>query len=872
MKRTRSVLLLVFGMLAALLPMGALPAVAASPGDVVINEFEAKGTEWIELFNPGGSGIDISGWVLTDGEDDEPLSGTIAAGGYFAIDTTLELSNNGDEIRLFDSGSVLIDEVAYGDRGGAPLPPFGTSTARSPNGSDTGDFAADWNVDVTPTKGLENDGPGTNLGGSVVINEQNAFSPGGDFYELFNPTATSVDLTGWSASDGDDIVTISGTIAPSGFSTFTNLSISSVDVLYLWNSSGVRVDQLGRAGEFEDDTFQRIPDGVGPNDGYDFASSGGGSSYFDCVATRGTPNGEAGCSDDAPVPLTIPEIQGPGQYSPYENKLVVTTGIVTAVTANGRDMWIQDPQGDNDPETSDGVFVDDRDRLPDPQPVVGDLVRVTAEVDEQAFGTALPRTILNNPDDYPFMILSSGNTVPAAVVLADLPNEIIASGIEFWEPLEGMLVMAENSPVVAATNGFGEFGMLAKNDAKPGSGFYPQTSQIIVRDLGEENIDYNPERIFVDDSTLEDPIQVRPGDRVRSLTGIVDYTFSMYKLQPTIWDIKTLPSPRRDALSTRSGGMGDTVITTFNVENLFDLIDTPGKDDIGTGGAETEDALDLQLTKLALAIEVELGLPDIMVLQEVENQAIAQELGDRVNAASGTNYVARSFETSDGRGIEVAFLFDDDRVDLKDAYQLSGPDVEKWFGPTSPSPGREPLYGEFQIGNEVVHIVGNHFKSKGGDDPLYGVNWPPIRITEVQRKGQAQVVRDFVNGILDPDGDALVMVTGDLNDFQFSEPGEGPDHPVAIIAGDAGEVPLFNLIDLETDAERWTFVFDGNSQVLDHMLVSPALLEKVVGADILHFNTPINAAVEDDATTALAASDHDPLEGRFDMGASGKKK
>jgi predicted extracellular nuclease len=111
------------------------------------------------------------------------------------------------------------------------------------------------------------------------------------------------------------------------------------------------------------------------------------------------------------------------------------------------------------------------------------------------------------------------------------------------------------------------------------------------------------------------------------------------------------------------------------------------------------------------------------------------------------------------------------------------------------------------------------------------------------------------------------MVTGDLNDFQFSEPGEGPDNPVAILessyAGSPDEVPLTNLLYLEKAAERFTFVFDGNSQVLDHMLVSPALLGHVVAADILHFNTTVPAVFEDDATTPLKASDHDPLEGRF---------
>jgi predicted extracellular nuclease len=235
-----------------------------------------------------------------------------------------------------------------------------------------------------------------------------------------------------------------------------------------------------------------------------------------------------------------------------------------------------------------------------------------------------------------------------------------------------------------------------------------------------------------------------------------------------------------------------------------------------------------------------------------------------VNAANGTEYTAVSFETSDARGIEVGFLYDANRTMLLDAYQMSGPDVEAWYGPDSPSPGREPLVGVFEIMNREVTIVGNHFKSKGGDDPLYGVTWPPIRVTEVQRKGQAQVVRDFVNTILDEDPDALVMVAGDLNDFHFSEPGEGPDNPVAILEGGDDEVPLINLATMEKPAETFSFVFDGNSQLLDHILVSPGLYDYFKAVDILHFNNLAPATLfDEDPTTTLEASDHDPVESRF---------
>lgn len=331
---------------------------------------------------------------------------------------------------------------------------------------------------------------------------------------------------------------------------------------------------------------------------------------------------------------------------------------------------------------------------------------------------------------------------------------------------------------------------------------------------------------MVDDGSLSRAIQVMPGDEVR-LTGAVDFTFGNYKLQPLPgFDLNTGRTPRPPA-STRSGPTADTAITTFNVENLFDLVDDPDKDD--GSSTPTPEALETKLTKLAAAVRVELGLPEIVVVQEIENTQILQEVGDRVNAATGTDYVATSFETSDVRGIEPGFLWDAERVSLEDAFQLSGPDVEAAFGLSSASPGREPLVGVFDVeGNQVI-IVANHFKSKSGVDPLFGVNQPPIRVTEEQRKLQAQVVRDFVDGILGQDPDAMVMVAGDLNDFSFAEPGEGPDHPLAILEGGPGEVPLTDLMGNEKQAEAFTFVFDGNSQVLDHTLVSPALRDRARG-------------------------------------------
>jgi predicted extracellular nuclease len=550
--------------------------------------------------------------------------------------------------------------------------------------------------------------------------------------------------------------------------------------------------------------------------------------------------------------VTIPEIQGTGLFSPFDGSYVQTYGIVTQFSKTGKDFWLQDPLGDGDPTSSDGIYVyKGVNSTAGVTPQIGDYIRIVAKVDEY-----YQLTELKNVKE--IEIISSGNPLPEPFVLADLPNESIPDSIALWESLEGMLVSVPYGKVVSGTNYYGEFLMVSEADSVPGSGYFPQTKRIIIRSLGDNQVDYNPENIMVDDFTYR--INVMAGDEIYAMLGVVDYNYSYYKIQPISHSENThkLPKP---PVSTRSGDKADLAITTFNVENLFDLLDEPGKNDEGSTPSPAE--LETKLAKLVMAVEIELELPAILIVQEVENTAILQELGDRINAATGTDYVATSFETSDVRGIEAGFLWDANRVTLLDAFQLSGPDVEAAFGPSSPSPGREPIVGVFDVNGMQITIVGNHFKSKGGDDPLYGTVQPPVRATEIQRKAQAQVVRDYVNSILDADPNALVLVAGDLNDFQFGEPGEGADHPLAILEGGEGEVPLTNLIYMEKGAERYTYTYNGNSQVLDHILVSPSLFEYVAAVDILHLNAGFPAYLEDDASTPIASSDHDPVEARF---------
>jgi predicted extracellular nuclease len=165
--------------------------------------------------------------------------------------------------------------------------------------------------------------------------------------------------------------------------------------------------------------------------------------------------------------------------------------------------------------------------------------------------------------------------------------------------------------------------------------------------------------------------------------------------------------------------------------------------------------------------------------------------------------------------------------------------------PTNPvwTTSRKPLSGEFRFRGRPVIVIANHFNSKGGDQNADGRFQFPAQSSTVQRAGQAQVVHDFVERVLDVDHHADVVVLGDLNDYQFSP-------AVAALrtgtADGSGPSILTDLISTLPKNQQYTYVFNGVSQVLDHILVSPAVAG--VQYQVIHIN----------AEYADQASDHDP--------------
>lgn len=576
--------------------------------------------------------------------------------------------------------------------------------------------------------------------------------------------------------------------------------------------------------------------------------------------------------------IRIRDIQGEAHTSPLVGQTVSrVTGVVTVTRSNG--FYLQDPNPDTNDANSEGIFVFTSSA---PTVTIGDSVLVSGTVSEFTPGGAssgnLSTTQITSRN-IPITILSSGNPLPEATIIGNggriQPTQIIDNdsfsvfdpaqdGIDFYESLEGMLTQVNNAVAVGPTNDFGEIPVLADNGANAS----PRTAR---GGIYIQPDDFNPERIIIDDAIVSSEPQVNVGDLFNgSITGVIDYSFGNFKLLNTTALPTVTSSGITREITTLTGTEDQLTIAGFNVENL----------DPGDGG--------VKFASLANIVVNNLKAPDILNLEEVQdnngatNDSVVdanltyQTLIDAIASAGGPTYEFRQINPVDdqdggepGGNIRVGFLFNPNRVDFVDRPSGSSTtnttvDAGEFGAELSASPGRiidtnlsdgdafansrKPLVGEFNFNGNQVFVIGNHFNSKGGDQPLFGNNQPPILTSEAQRLQQAQAVNDFADNILAVEANANVVVLGDLNDFEFSR-------PLEVLKGDV----FTNLVDTLPQNDQYSFIFEGNSQALDHILVSNNLNTSTTEIDIVHINTEF--AVQD--------SDHDPLVARFTFSING---
>jgi predicted extracellular nuclease len=560
--------------------------------------------------------------------------------------------------------------------------------------------------------------------------------------------------------------------------------------------------------------------------------------------------------------LRIHDIQSNSHLSPYNGRAVsVVPGIVTAKDSKG--FWLQDPAPDANPATSEGVYVYVASA---PSQVVGDSVKVSGTVNEfrpANTATNLTTTEITSPTvtllahgqplPAPTLVGTGGRVPPATVIEDDATGDVensgvfdpASDGIDFWESLEGMRVELDSPTVVGPTNQFGEIPVVPA-----GSTTRTNRGGIVLRAN-----DSNPERVIVD-KTLAPTPTVSVGDTLSgAVIGQVTYAFGNPHLAVT-----TTPGVVSGGIQqevTTPAGTGQLAVATFNVENLAPA-DPVSKFDA-----------------LAAQIVGNLKAPDLIAVEEVQDNSGATDDGTvaanvtlanltaAVTRAGGPAYTWREIDPVNdqdggqpGGNIRQVFLYRTDRglsfVDRPGGTSTnstgvtgSGSGTALTFSPGRIDPGnsawtssRKPLAGEFRWNGRTVFVIANHFNSKGGDQPLYGRFQPPTRSSETQRHQQATVVRGFVNQLLVANPSADVVVLGDLNDFDYS------DTTSILTSGGA----LLDLPATLPAAERYTYVFEGNSQVLDHILLSGALSANPYGYDIVHTNSEF----------ANQTSDHDP--------------
>jgi uncharacterized protein len=623
------------------------------------------------------------------------------------------------------------------------------------------------------------------------------------------------------------------------------------------------------AGASNTDSVQRTDDPDSDDNASDFAAA--------APTPADTNAGGGGGGGGEPGPLRIHDIQGAGWIAAHDDEQVTNVpGIVTAVRSSGssRGFWIQDPSSDTNSATSEGIFV----FTSSPAVAVGDSVLVSGTVNDfyplnsgetVATTSNLSVTEIGSPTT---IVLSHGNPLPAPEVIgpSTLPDtyapdlgggnlestsiQPARSALDFWESREAMRVEVDDARVVGPSNSFGEQYVTTK----PAQAATPRGGRLL---LAENAIPSG--RVEVVPVNGSNP-GVNVGDVLGGATvGPVDYSrFGGYTIAATsLGTVQRGDLPRTVATPQ---GSRQLAVATYNVENL-----APSNPDS-------------KFARLAEGVVTNLSSPDIVALEEVQDNtgatddgtvAADQTLTKLTNAivvAGGPRYDWREIDPVNdqdggepGGNIRVVFLFNPGRVSFVDRgsspvnRSITGTSVVKSRGdaaltlspgridPTNPvwTTSRKPLAGEFEFGRTPVIVIANHFNSKGGDQNADGRFQFPLQSSAVQRAGQAQVVHDFVEDALGVDKKADVVVLGDLNDFQFSPAVN------ALRTGTAdgsGKAILSDLIATLPVTQQYTYVFNGVSQVLDHILVTKDL----AGAQyqVIH----INAEYTDQA------SDHDP--------------
>ena len=549
-----------------------------------------------------------------------------------------------------------------------------------------------------------------------------------------------------------------------------------------------------------------------------------------------------------PVEKEVWEIQGNGLASPFAGQEVLTrNNVVTAVFAN--EFFMQDPTPDADPETSNGIHVFTGSA---PTVAVGDLVDVQGNVGEffnmTEFGGG--STVVK---------ISSGNPVPAPVLFSPtVPSPNQPQPATEMERFEGMLVRVENGTVSGPTNQFNEASVVASAQ-RP----FREQGILFPGQPGLPVWDGNPE-IFEIDTDFFGDAQLAAGAIVVEAEGPLAFAFSDYQIWPTELSVVGTITPA----PVRAREAGELTVASQNLFRLFDTVDddnnaTDCDDDDETA---TPQQFADRLAKFSLQIREVLGAPDVLAVSEVENLSTLQAVAAKLNTDDPSlGYTAYLEEGNDVGCIDVGFLLRD-TIDVDSIEQFGKDDTFVFNSTTFVLNDRPPLVlrGSY-TGNGApfpIAVISVHQRSLSG---IEGGDGPRIR---EKRHQQALRLSQFIQGLQTATPGIRLIGIGDFNAFEFTDGyvdvmGQvtgNPDPDGAMIpATDEVNPDLTNQTFNETPDQRYSFVFDGSAQALDHGVTSQGLDAFMRGAEHSRGNADAPFSFDSDPSTPLRSADHDGL-------------
>ncbi len=607
--------------------------------------------------------------------------------------------------------------------------------------------------------------------------------------------------------------------------------------------------------------------------------------------------------------ISIAQVQGEGNASSSVDQSVRLTGVVTARTKTGFFIQTPDDKADANKNTSEGIFVFTRTE-PTAEADIGNIVSVSGTVEEfrrESDTLALTITELSmRKDRDEIKVISKSNPLPRPIVLTTA--DFMSNSVESLEKYEGMRVQIDEMTASSPTGGrvdiknfssisdstfFAVIKPVPRPFREPGRDVR-ELPNAADRDQFKKDFpkgvifDSNPDVIRIDcDEQLTSPAQ-RPapkrceafaGADVKGVVGVLHYSYSKFTVL-TDPDSQITISAAKKPIQLPVPTDRQFIVAGMNLENFFDDADDPEiKEDVAT-----PEAFARRLNKISRAVREFMQSPDVIGVVEAESLAALKRLASKLNAdtvAAGKpdpKYEAFLIDGNDGRGIDNGFLVKTSRVKVIEAKQFGKAD--KYKNPNTKEDNfvndRPPLMLRASIDDTKAGqpfeftVIVNHLKSfLGYNDPKQLDN------VRMKKKLQAEFLARLIQSRQAAAPKERVIVLGDFNSFQFADgimdqigtiTGKQAGKDEVLIATEDLVTPdMINLVGAIAAPQRYSYIFDGNAQVLDHILISETLRKHATGFGYARINADYPELLRNDGNRFERFSDHDPAVAMFTM-------